>query len=140
MNITIPLSEYLSLKIGHKEYATINQDETLRLCEAYQDKTPTGIFDCDLFHIEPTDNGLYKLYHKRDWQVSLEHHNALKAASELMRQNESRKADSWEKMRKALGLPAGSIHGVITIIRAMRATNRSALVTLGLTEEEIDSL
>lgn len=155
--ITITISQYIALNVGYKENAIVDSQDALRLARAdkfdYSDKashttlTLNGDFEGENFYLEclPANQDrtiLYRLWPRQNWLNSLEHRKRLQEASEASRQRNFLKAEVWEKLRLSLGLPCGGISGsgIMEIVKAMKAANPSCLLSLGLTQSEIDAI
>jgi hypothetical protein len=128
MNIT--LTEYLSLAIGYKEFAIVDNDRATMIL------TEPGYYT--LAHLEPLDTGLFQLWHKKDWLASGEHQKELKKASEAYRARTNAKAEVYAKLKRLLGLAEGRVTEIAPLLEAMKAKSRGTLIGLGLTSEEID--
>lgn len=152
--ITITISQFVALNVGYKENAIIDYAAASSLYYAETSGNddlkpfqPVSDFEGENFYIEvlPANSEgtlLYRLWPRQNWLNSLEHRKRLQAASEASRKKNFIKAEVWEKLRVSLGLPCGGISGsgIMEIVKAMKASNPSCLMSLGLTQQEIDAI
>lgn len=69
--ITIPLEDWLNLALRYNRWAVVSNDYASQLCND------------ELVHVEPCDNGLYKVWRTVDW---LQYQESRKMLGELKEQ------------------------------------------------------